>query len=805
MIPFGLRNRRRRVLTRRNLVVATSLITLAILLLNNVDLYRFRVIHHEVHDTQPITQIDQTARALMKWEITSEAFRNKNLNGLMVPGDDDLSLSSFETELLNKAHQVGGNSWLLNTLPHDNVAVWKPKEFEVLPRFEHSFDRLFWNEHSPESLQNTEHILSYDPRFTLSLYLNYIRKEFLMKNPKNERNPKADSTIRVPFSWTDWTDFTYLNPFITRPPESKVSCEELISRANGNEAEGFCTNAADITSEMLSKWKLPSVDALPGFAVTKYISTRTNPEDMLLVSKTYLLTSVPPPARIMFQAKGGSYQVLVDGTQKAIESELMDSYLFEHGLTKESDKIPLNAMEEFDKLISEIPPRYAAQPQLAQILNPETQNRLHLIPEMFEFGTAKVEKILAECEAKVEAHEIEFDNWQNGLVTEDDYYSRFFMPENEVSYCKNLRVSYDLADQDLGKFFFEAQLTMPLPNSDNGHHYDFRFYAGGFSQKLHESFNEEQLTQRKRIVLQRLIRNWLSFTYDQGIVQWIAHGSLLAWYWDGMTFPWDMDTDVQMPVTELDRFGKLYNQTLVVEDPREGYGKFFIDCGTFSTHRVKGNGNNNIDARFIDVDSGTFIDITGLAITNTKMPVRYHDYANRWKQAYGEESTIPVFNCRNNHFYSFDEISPMRLTMMEGVPTAIPNKIKDMLIVEYKKGLARSECEHFNFVEKLGLWIHEDKIKKILPHTAYEEEDGKFSIDRFASWVNELSDEQVIQLLDYPEISTDYLKTHKLSRFHRQEMKAISSTHKQTDALFGHIKMYEPLRMTLFDWLNERQ
>lgn len=149
-----------------------------------------------------------------------------------------------------------------------------------------------------------------------------------------------------------------------------------------------------------------------------------------------------------------------------------------------------------------------------------------------------------------------------------------------------------------------------------------------------------------------------------------------------------------MPIGELHKLGRRFNQTLVVENAGtdtnkyNGMGKYFIDVGSSITHRTKGNGNNNIDARFIDVDTGLYIDITGLALTDAPAPNRY-DYIIQMDKAKqqlldssknekGETNNgikneqLQVYNCRNNHFSTFDELSPLILTVVENQLSYIP-------------------------------------------------------------------------------------------------------------------------------------
>lgn len=105
-----------------------------------------------------------------------------------------------------------------------------------------------------------------------------------------------------------------------------------------------------------------------------------------------------------------------------------------------------------------------------------------------------------------------------------------------------------------------------------------------------------------------------------------------------MSFPWDMDDDVQMPIRDLYRLARDFNQTLVVENighdhiagdvmdsEFNGMSTYFIDVTNSITHREKGNGNNNIDARFIDIQTGLYVDITGLSVSEERAPGRY-DY-----------------------------------------------------------------------------------------------------------------------------------------------------------------------------------
>jgi hypothetical protein len=82
--------------------------------------------------------------------------------------------------------------------------------------------------------------------------------------------------------------------------------------------------------------------------------------------------------------------------------------------------------------------------------------------------------------------------------------------------------------------------------------------------------------------------------------------------------------------------------------------------------RVRGNGMNVIDARWIDIRNGLFIDITGLSETR---PDTHPD----------------VWSCKNNHRYHTTELFPMRETMFEGVLAKVPYAYDKILTEEYQE------------------------------------------------------------------------------------------------------------------------
>ncbi|ODQ65406.1 hypothetical protein NADFUDRAFT_11497, partial [Nadsonia fulvescens var. elongata DSM 6958] len=257
------------------------------------------------------------------------------------------------------------------------------------------------------------------------------------------------------------------------------------------------------------------------------------------------------------------------------------------------------------------------------------------------------------------------------------------------------------------KFFYEVMLRND--RRAHGAHYDWRF------------FKHVRRSNDKRDTLHHLVRTWLQFTENEGIISWISHGTLLGWYWNGLTMPWDTDGDIQMPIKELDRFARRYNGTLVVQDPTEGDGRYFIEVGSWYVERSRGNGNNIIDARFIDTRSGMYLDITGLTYAETPKGETLKNLRKPEDRVVGENKQkpkskwdgLPQFGCKNGHRYNLDEISPLRRTLFEGVPAYIPNAYTELLRREYPKGLTSNKYQSFHFISPIQDWVTDDRCEEL--------------------------------------------------------------------------------------------
>lgn len=135
-------------------------------------------------------------------------------------------------------------------------------------------------------------------------------------------------------------------------------------------------------------------------------------------------------------------------------------------------------------------------------------------------------------------------------------------------------------------------------------HYDGRFAAAQIGK-------EERLPH-----LTALMQTFLSTMADIGAETWIMHGTLLGWWWNQKILPWDSDIDVQVSEVTIAFLAKYYNMTEYhfripgVENGRT----YLLEVNPHYTIRGVEDNLNVIDARWIDTDTGLFIDISTVRI-----------------------------------------------------------------------------------------------------------------------------------------------------------------------------------------------
>lgn len=458
-----------------------------------------------------------------------------------------------------------------------------------------------------------------DPRLTWSVLLDHLL----------QLGGERQEDEGVAFSWYDWADFHAFNKLVSLR-ETEINCSFLFETAfEAGKLEAVEKEIDDVLfiTDRLKyadpKWyqatrkkelesKAPieyseqrckvREDASPKFNLpieAHEQEDQCRPEVFELQSRSHLLNHVPSPLSMtVLKNDESTYRILVNSQRR--ENILQAGYLqaflnndaHYNGKSGKNRDIVFDHGSMYEKfLASKLSANYEVEiPGVDKAANDD--DVVHLSPDLFEVD---VPKIIAEIES----------------IENPD--------EHDKNYLESIQVSRHTNPALAQKFFKEAAHIVQFGGM--GYHRDKRFFNGGLiNDPLEYQFR-----------LNALIRNWLKFTKSNGLITWLAHGTVYGQIYNGMTFPWDNDFDVQMPISHLHLLSRYYNQSLIFEDPREGNGRFFLDVGTSITSRITGNGFNNIDARFIDVDSGLYVDITGLSVSS-------HPLKDKFKDLYNENS-----------------------------------------------------------------------------------------------------------------------------------------------------------------------
>lgn len=529
----------------------------------------------------------------------------------------------------------------------------------------------------------------------------------------------------IDFHWSDWVDLLKLEKFIFTNEPNK--CEQLFD-ISGNEEL-----IRDSEIKQIGEYCKTHVGSDLGFKIIDNPGLQTI-ENNEIIGKLYLYSTFETPTKLVLLDGKGNHEIEIAYRK----NDLGCGLLYNGYVDVTKDKMDI--MQSYDAMVKTF--EYKKTPEI----KPE----IRLEKSMFLFDAkSKIDHLKS----------------QESLTT------------NQKLYLESLMNS--IKEDDPPKFFHEASLLKSYKENWLGEHYDWRFFNGLTVGK------SEQM-----ISLHKLIKAYLEFCINEGLVTWIAHGSLLSWYWNGLVFPWDTDLDVQMPIGELNKLAEHFNQSLVIElisknGHFNGMGKYFIDISSSITYREKGNGNNNIDARFIDVDTGLYVDITGLSITNTPRPSRFEYLEPKFADVSGQENFNAnqkhgLANCRNKHFIKIDEIEILRPIHFQNQLTYIPTNFLIMINNEYDLELiTEKNYRDYIYLKNFRTWVNTQNILDYL-----HEPDNWISNQRQTLQkrvigtaekfqINQLNYQDYKNLLYDKQILKQYIMSRNDSRFHQQELDLI--------------------------------
>jgi hypothetical protein len=238
-----------------------------------------------------------------------------------------------------------------------------------------------------------------------------------------------------------------------------------------------------------------------------------------------------------------------------------------------------------------------------------------------------------------------------------------------------------LESKEPNKYFHEATF---------GSHYDGRFA-------------DKPLKYNERAPhLKALIQTYLDTMNNIGAETWLMHGSLLGWYWNRKVMPWDSDIDVTVSERTMHHLAAYYNMTMHhykipgIEKSRD----FLLEINSHYLNGTTTDKSNKIDARWVDTDTGLFIDITTLR-------------RNLTAEDAGIDGAMMI---KDNHHYLYDDIYPLRETDFEGAPAKVPFAYAALLEEEYgAKSLTVTNFANHKFDAEKQEWLPQRLVAPIVP------------------------------------------------------------------------------------------
>jgi hypothetical protein len=207
------------------------------------------------------------------------------------------------------------------------------------------------------------------------------------------------------------------------------------------------------------------------------------------------------------------------------------------------------------------------------------------------------------------------------------------------------------------------------------------FFENSVSRHLdvrHSKINRSIPLDFQAYLLRDLVHAWHQFSLDHKIVSWLAHGTLLSWFWNQKLFPWDTDLDFQMSYADVETLAK-FNSTLYKS-------RYLIDVNPNFRYRYL-QMHNTIDARFIDTEHGVLLDITVLS-TN-------------------ENGTL---HCKSPHFYNYTDLFPLSDTIFEGKRFFRPRNTIGILQKEYGElSMIYTTFKNFSWDPLQQKWLYASK------------------------------------------------------------------------------------------------
>lgn len=296
----------------------------------------------------------------------------------------------------------------------------------------------------------------------------------------------------------------------------------------------------------------------------------------------------------------------------------------------------------------------------------------------------------------------------------------YFDVEYEIFQLNQLKSSGVITASESKRLDFLKQANEMVDDVDRYFKYPWIYsdVVQGNSHHLSYPFFKRYIPIRERqSIIQHIIRAWFEFAEAIEVPSWVNYGSLLGWAYNGVNMPWDTDVDVQLSIRHLDYLARYYNNSLIIENPKLGNGKYLLDISP--SYVRQGNSRNFIDGRFIDVNSGLYIDISAVSHTSFKPPSELKHY---------EDDNDVLVHCKHFNWHALSEILPLRHTYFEGSSIYIPSNISSILTRKYGREsfTTKSNFMNYNYQSDINLWVSDDICSSSPAINRFEtDKDGK--------------------------------------------------------------------------------
>lgn len=556
--------------------------------------------------------------------------------------------------------------------------------------------------------RNSPRYFKRDWRIAPALYLNKVREQL------KSNNGKLPTDLTFEFSWLDWINFDErLQPsaeFLLKHENLAIqSCQEFESLVDfpnksiyKTEFLNSCHNLTQAEIKSLKSSKYPHFKFVNPIDEVDFTA-----DTRIILGATYLYHEFQSPERLIFVDKNTRTDIIVPISNRTPLKRSAFSKSIAANLN--SDKF-LEKLPPIDNILKRIYPLilksyhlYNKKEELLKDVSRITRNSKHA--EDTDIHLSSTDFVNNETLSEIEELLVDFQ-YPNSL--------------DRNLYDSIAKTFSMYPDGNYPKYFHDSLSKEKI--SGGGGQYDWRFVNKKDASTAYE----------RASTLNRMMRAWLRFSTNQNINSWLSHETLLGCSLNGFTLPWNYKHEVQITATDMWKLAKYFGQSLVVDvtldDPFSiGYGQYFLDISPSFFDSKNKNGKNTVDARFIDIHSGMYIEISAL--------VRVFDEAYTLKQALPKADVSlqdefgrmlshynvdghklvedgAVVGSKSLHFYNMDEVNHLERVVFEGEYGYIPSEHKRVLEREYSHRYSQPAHPNYTWREKLKMWVEDYRCNR---------------------------------------------------------------------------------------------